>query len=113
LKINFSGAMDGARANIFIAPHKHGNMTEVKMHFHNLSEAPKGQSFVLWAVSPDHQFQRLGAIVNVKGRNEAYFESETAWDEFGLLLTTEDLNPQQTVIIGPAGKRVGVIQIVP
>src|SRR2546423_7955645 len=73
LKINFTGAMEGARANIFIEPHKHGKMTEVKMHFHDLKEAPKGQSFVLWAVTPDHQFQRLGAIVNVKGRNEAYF----------------------------------------
>jgi hypothetical protein len=112
LKINFTGAMEGARANIFIEPHKNGKMTEVKMHFHDLKEAPKGQSFVLWAVTPDHQFQRLGAIVNVKGRNEAYFESETALEDFGLLLTTEDLNPQKT-IIGPAGQRVGVIQIVP
>ncbi|HMG74773.1 MAG TPA: hypothetical protein VK582_14830 [Pyrinomonadaceae bacterium] len=112
LKVNFSGAMEGARANIFIHPHKHGKMTEVLMRFHDLREAPKGQSYVLWAVSPDHQFQRLGAIVNVHGRNEAEIESETAFDDFGLLVTTEDLNPQKT-IIGPAGQRVGVIQIVP
>jgi hypothetical protein len=112
LKINFSGAMEGARANIFIHPNKHGKMTEVLMRFHELKEAPKGQTFVLWAVSPDHQFQRLGAIVNVHGRNEAEIESETAFNDFGLLLTAEDLNPQKT-IIGPLGQRVGVIQIVP
>lgn len=113
LKINFAGAMEGARANIFIQPHKHGKMTEILMRFHDLREAPKGQAFVLWAVSPDHQFQRLGAIVNVPGRNEAEIESETAFEDFGLLLTTEDLTSQKTVVIGPAGHRVGVIQIVP
>lgn len=113
LKINFSGTMEGARANIFIEPHKHGKMTSILMRFHDLKEAPKGQTFVLWAVSPDQKFQRLGAIVNVKGRNEAEIESETAFDDFGLLLTTEDLNPPGVTIIGPAGHRVGVIQIVP
>src|SRR6266478_9119823 len=29
LKINFSGAMEGARANVFIEPHKKGKTTEV------------------------------------------------------------------------------------
>src|SRR2546430_1231007 len=53
LKINFSGAMEGARANIFIQPHKHGRATEVRMHFHDLKEAPKGTAYILWAVSPD------------------------------------------------------------
>jgi len=87
-------------------------MTEILARFHNLREAPKGQAFILWAVSPDKQFQRLGSIVNVAGRNEAEIESETAFDDFGLLITTEDLTQQKT-IIGPAGQRVGVIQIVP
>src|SRR5438874_3977326 len=42
LKINFTGAMEGARANIFIEPHKKGTATEVRMRFHELKEAPKG-----------------------------------------------------------------------
>jgi hypothetical protein len=112
LKVNFTGAMEGARANIFIEPHKHGKMTEILARFHDLKQAPKGQAFILWAVSPDKQFQRLGSIINVPGRNEAEIESETAFDDFGLLITTEDLTQQKT-IIGPAGNRVGVIQIVP
>jgi len=41
------------------------------MRFHELKEAPKGLAYILWAVSPDNQFTRLGQIVNVKGRNEA------------------------------------------
>jgi len=113
LKINFSGAMEGARANIFIEPHKNGKTTEVRMRFHDLKEAPKGTAYILWAVSPDNQFTRLGQIVNVKGRNEAEIKSEVSYDDFGLLLTTEDLGVTQGTIIRPSGHRVGVIQIVP
>ena len=113
LKIDFSGAMEGARANIFIEPRKHGKTTEILMQFHDLHEAPKGQAFILWAVSPDHQFQKLGQIVNIKGRNEARIESETNFDDFGLLLTTENVLTPGATIVSPAGKRVGVITITP
>src|SRR5438552_5479739 len=112
LKINFSGAMEGARANIFIQPHKHGRATEVRMHFHDLKQAPKGTAYILWAVSPDNQYQRLGEIVNVKGRNEAEIKSETSFDDFGLLLTAEDLGTTKATIIKPSGHRVGVIEII-
>ncbi len=113
LKINFSGAMEGARANVFIEPHKNGKTTEVLMRFHDLKEAPKGMAYILWAVSPDNQFTRLGQIINVKGRNEAEIKSEVPYDDFGLLLTTENLSVTQGTIIKPSGHRVGVIQIVP
>ena len=113
LKINFTGAMEGARANVFIEPHKRGTATEVRMRFHELKEAPKGTAYILWAVSPDNQFQNLGQIVNVKGRNEAEIKSEVSFNDFGLLLTTEDLGTTKGTIITPAGHRVGVIQIVP
>jgi hypothetical protein len=112
LKINFSGAMEGSRANIFIEPHKHGRATEVKMHFHDLKEAPKGTAYILWAVSPDNQYQKLGEIVNVKGRNEAEIQSETSFEDFGLLLTTEDLGATRGTIVRPSGHRVGVIEII-
>jgi len=113
LKIDFTGAMEGARANVFIEPHKNGKMTEVRMRFHELKEAPKGTAYILWAVSPTGEFQKLGQIVNVKGRNEAEIKSETAFDDFGLLLTTEDVAATTGTIIRPAGTRVGVIQVVP
>jgi hypothetical protein len=113
LKINFSGAMEGSRANVFIEPHKHGRTTEVLMRFHDLKEAPKGLAYVLWAVSPDNQFTRLGQIINVKGRNEAEIKSEVAYDDFGLMLTTESLGVTQGTIIRPSGQRVGIIQIIP
>jgi hypothetical protein len=111
LKINFTGAMEGARANIFIEPHKNGKITEVRMRFHDLKEAPKGLAYILWAVSADSQFARLGQIVNFKGRNEAEIKSEVPFDDFGLLLTVEDAGGVKTLIT-PAGHRVGVIEII-
>ena len=108
LQINFAGVMEGARANIFIEPDKKTNRTQVKMRFHDLKEAPKNTTYVLWAVSPDNQFQNLGQIVNVKGRNEAEIKSEVAFSDFGLFLTSEPLT-----IVKPSGHRVGIIQLVP
>src|SRR5260370_5933819 len=112
LRVNFSGVIEGARADIFIKPHKHGNSTEVLMHFHNLKEAPKGTAYILCAISPDNQYQRLGEIVNVRGRNEAEIRSDISFYDFGLLLTTEDLGMTRGTIIRPSGHRVGVIEII-
>jgi hypothetical protein len=112
IKVDFTGAMAGARANVFIEPHKKGKETEVTMRFHELKEAPTGQTYILWAVSPDNQFFKLGQIVNTKGKNEAEIKANTTLDDFGLLVTMEDLAAVKTVLV-PAGPRLGVIQIVP
>jgi hypothetical protein len=112
LKVDFTGVMSGARANIFIEPHKNGKETEVKMVFHDLKDAPKGQAYILWAVSPDNQFFKLGQIVNVRDRNEAEIKANTSLADFGLLVTMVDLMAVKTVVI-PAGPRLGVIQLTP
>jgi hypothetical protein len=112
LKLDFTGAMSGARANVFIEPHKNGKETEVKMVFHELKDAPKGQAYILWAVSPDNQFFKLGQIINVRNRNEAEIKTATTLPDFGLLVTMEDLAAVKTVVI-PVGPRLGVIQLVP
>jgi len=112
LKVDFTGAMSGARANVFIEPNKNDKETEVKMVFHELKDAPKGQAYILWAVSPENQFFKLGQIVNVKDRNEAEIKANTSLNDFGLLVTMEDLAAVKTVVV-PVGPRLGVIQIVP
>jgi hypothetical protein len=112
LKLDFTGAMSGARANVFIEPHKNGKETEVKMVFHELKDAPKGQAYILWAVSPDNQFFKLGQIINVRNRSEAEIKTATTLPDFGLLVTMEDLAAVKTVVI-PVGPRLGVIQLVP
>ncbi|HEY0765246.1 MAG TPA: hypothetical protein VGD61_22900 [Pyrinomonadaceae bacterium] len=107
IKVDFSGALQGARANVFITPHK-GGPTEIRMRFHDLKEAPAGQSFILWAVSPDNTFTKLGQVVNVKDRNEAEIRSETTLADFGLVITLES-----AVGAIPVGPAVGTIHIIP
>jgi len=109
MKVNFSGALEGARANIFITPRKRG-VTNVNMRFHELKDAPAGKVYTLWAVSPDNQFLKLGQIVNTGGRNEAEIKSEVTLPDFGLLVTMEEAN---ATIVNPLGPSIGVVQIVP
>ena len=111
LKVNFSGAMAGARANIFITPKREGR-TKVKVRFHELKETVSGQTYVLWAVSPDGQFQKLGQVVNRKNRHEAEVNSNVAFADFGLFVTSEPTGSFRT-ILRPAGSRVGYIEIIP
>lgn len=107
IKVDFAGALTGARANVFITPRKDGP-TEVKMRLHDLKETPQGNSIILWAVSPDGKYVKLGQVANTPGRNEAEIKSETTLADFGLLLTME-----QTVGDIPVGPAVGHIHIIP
>lgn len=111
LKVNFTGAMAGARANIFITPKKEGR-TKVKVRFHELKDAASGNTYVLWAVSPDGQFQNLGQVVNLKDRHEAEVNAEVSFADFGLFVTTEPIGTFKT-IVKPSGTRVGFIEIIP
>ncbi len=102
MKINFSGALTGARANVFIEPRKDGPTT-IKMRFHELKDAPAGFVYALWAVSADNKFVKLGQIVNPGTRNEAQIQTETALQDFGLLVTLE---PETST---PSGTVIGTI----
>jgi len=107
IKVDFSGAMTGSRANVFITPRKDGP-TEVKLRFHELKDSPADQKFILWAVSPDNTFTKLGQVVNTPGRNEAEIRSETSLSDFGLLVTMESAEGA-----APVGPVVGTIHFVP
>jgi hypothetical protein len=100
VKVNLTGALTGARVNINVLPRKDGP-TEVTARFHELKEAPAGKVYVLWAVSPDNKFVKLGQIVNTGARNEAEIKSETALPDFGILITLEDEHSTPTgVVVG-------------
>jgi hypothetical protein len=107
IKVDFTGALTGARANVFIKPRKDGP-TEVNMRFHDLKEAPAGQNFILWAVSADNQYIKLGQITNTGSRNEAEIKSEVPLPDFGLIVTMES-----AVGAMPVGPAIGTIHIVP
>jgi len=106
LKVDFAGEMEGARANVFIEPHKDGR-TEINFRFHDLKEAPRGQIYTVWAVSPDNQFEKLGQILNSRGRNEAEIKAETSLPDFGLLVTMEGTG----AVVRPAGRRVSWVEL--
>ena len=107
IKIDFTGALTGARANVFIEPKK-DEPTEIRMKFHDLKEAPAGQHFIVWAVGADGSYQRLGHLVNTGGSNEAEIKAETTLPDFGLLLTMEG-----SEVAKPVGPAVATITIVP
>jgi hypothetical protein len=107
IKVDFSGALEGARANVFIQPEK-GGATKVNIRFHDLKEAPAGQKFIVWAVGADGAFQKLGEIVNTGGKNEAELKTETALADFGLVVTMESAIGDK-----PVGPAVAHIHIVP
>lgn len=109
MKINFSGAMTGARANIFITPRKDGP-TEIRLRFHELKEAPAGKIFTAWAVSPENTFVKLGQVVNTPQRNEAEIKSEVSLPDFGLLITMEDASGTS---VNPIGPSIGIVEIAP
>ncbi|HKP73256.1 MAG TPA: hypothetical protein VJT82_09995, partial [Pyrinomonadaceae bacterium] len=101
IKINFAGELTGSRANVSIEPRKDG-ATTIKMRFHELKDAPGGKRYVLWAISPDNKYHRLGQVVNTGQRNEAQIQTETGLPDFGLFITTEDVNdaPPTGTIVG-------------
>ena len=102
IKVNLTGALTGSRVNFNIEPRKDGP-SQVTARFHELKDSPAGKVFVLWAVSPDNKFVKLGQIVNTGGRNEAEIKSETSLRDFGLLITLED------EVSTPAGVVVGTV----
>ncbi len=81
--------------------------TRVEMNIDNLPRAYELGSvyttYVLWAVSPDNKYVKLGQIVNTGGRNEAEIKSETTLPDFGLLITLENEHSM------PAGTVVGTV----
>ncbi|HEX5965898.1 MAG TPA: hypothetical protein VFY51_08200 [Pyrinomonadaceae bacterium] len=107
IKVDFTGAMSGARANVFITPQKDGP-TKVEMRFHDLKEAPAGQKFVVWAVGANGEYQKIGEVVATGGKNEAEIKTETTLADFGLLVTMES-----AIGAAPVGPGVAHIHIVP
>jgi hypothetical protein len=107
IKVDFTGPLAGARANVFLEP-KSGGPTKVEMKFHDLKQAPAGKRFVVWAVGANGEYVKIGEITNLGAKNEAEIKSEVALADFGILLTMEE-----TVGASPLGPGVAHIHIVP
>jgi hypothetical protein len=88
VKTRLAGPLGGSRVNFMITPRKDGPTT-ITARFHQLKNAPAGQEYVLWAVSPEGKYTKLGQVVNPGTRNEAEIKSETSLADFGLLVTVQ------------------------
>ncbi|MBA3240762.1 MAG: hypothetical protein H0T60_05995 [Acidobacteria bacterium] len=104
LKVNLTGELTGSRVNFNIEPRNDGPTT-ITARFHELKESPGGKVYVLWAVSPDNKYVKLGQVVNTGRRNEAEIKSETTLRDFGLLITLEDeLSIPRGTIVGTVNR---------
>lgn len=94
IKIKFSGELQGLKGKAYIEPHAK-RPTEIKMRFDDMKMAPKEKRYVLWAVSPEGEYTKLGQVINNGNRQESEIRSETALKDFGLLVTIEDSEVNQ------------------
>lgn len=107
-KVKFTGPLAGSNANLKIRP-RQGQTAEIHVDFHHLTKnaVPAGTRLVLWAVSPDNTYTRLGQVVDTDGRGKANIHTEMNLRDFGLFFTTEGANetPQ------PGGPLIGTIVV--
>lgn len=89
IRIQFSGELQGLKGKAYIDPHQ-GGATQIKMRFDDMKMAPKNKRFVLWAVSPDKTYTKIGQVINTGQRQEAEIRGETALKDFGLFVTMEE-----------------------
>ena len=93
-RINFSGDLQGLKGKAYIKPRKDGT-AQIKMRFDDMKLAPKQKRYVLWAVSPEKTYTKIGQVINTGKRQEAEIRGETALKDFGLLVTLEDTDVTQ------------------
>ena len=98
IRVNFSGELEGLKGKAYIDNSKVG-LTKIKMRFDDMKMAPKQKRYVLWAVSPEKEYTKIGQVINNGERAEAEIRGETALKDFGLLVTLEDKD-----VLQPSGK---------
>lgn len=94
IRINFSGDLQGLKGKAYIDNSKQG-VRKIKMRFDDMKMAPKDKRYVLWAVSPENTYTKIGQIINAGMRQEAEIRGETALNDFGLFVTVEDKDVTQ------------------
>lgn len=88
LRFNFAGGLQGLKGKAYIKPRKDGS-AQIKMRFQGLRNAPKDARYIVWLVSPDKQYTKLGQFINAGAKNEAEVRGDTALKDFGMFVTAE------------------------
>jgi hypothetical protein len=89
IRVNFNGELQGLKGKAYINSAK-GGVTQIKMRFDDMKMAPKEKRYILWAVSSDNKYTKIGQVINNGERAESEIRGETAMSDFGLLVTIED-----------------------
>jgi hypothetical protein len=108
LRIRFADpALAGSTATVLVRP-RSDMTTEIHANFHHLKKTDAvGSRIVLWAVSPDNTYTRLGQVVDTGDRNKADIHTETSLRDFGLFITIESGRESAQ----PAGQIIGTITV--
>jgi hypothetical protein len=94
IRIKFSGDLEGLKGKAYVNNSKEG-VTKIKMRFADMKMAPKQKRYVLWAVSAENTYTKIGQVINTGKRQEAEIRGETALKDFGLFITMEDKDVAQ------------------
>ena len=94
LRFNFAGDLQGMKGKAYIKPRKDGT-AQIKMRFQGLRNAPKNARYIVWLVSPDKQYTKLGQFLNAGAKNEAEVRGETELKDFGMFVTAENAEVKQ------------------
>ncbi|MBA2621615.1 MAG: hypothetical protein H0U87_10485 [Acidobacteria bacterium] len=88
LRFNFAGDMQGLKGKAYIKPRKDGT-AQIKLRFQGLANVTKNTRYIVWLVSGDKQYTKLGQFINAGAKNEAEVRGETALKDFGMFVTAE------------------------
>jgi hypothetical protein len=98
IRMETVSGVEGVRGSLSVKPQK-GGVTRIKARLFNL---PEDRRFILWAVSPDNTYTRLGRFVTKSRRDGAKLEVNLGLTDFGLFVTTEEADAPPS----PAGALV-------
>jgi hypothetical protein len=98
VRVETASDIEGVRGSASVKTQK-GGVTQIKARLFNL---PEGRHYILWAVSRDNTYTRLGRFVTKSRRDGAKLEVNVGLTDFGLFVTTEDADAPAS----PAGALV-------
>lgn len=107
IRVKFAGELQGLKGKAYLDNSNVG-LTKIKMRFDDMKLAPKQKRYVLWAVSPEKEYTKIGQVVNNGDRAESEIRGETALKDFGLFVTLEEKDVAQ-----PTGKTYSTFGLKP
>lgn len=101
----FDLELEGLKAKAHIKPGDDGT-TEIRVLFGEMKTVPKDKKFVVWLISPEKEYAKLGHVMNTGDeKKESEIYGKTPLKDFGLFVTVEEEDGSE-----PAGKTYSVFK---